>query len=234
MLTIGIEANLAPLHKALLDFGHKQVTFAAATALTRLAKGVAELEEREVVDTFDNPTPFTRRAWRTVPATKGTLAAFVLAKDIQAAYLAPYVFGGPRFLGTKRAMLVPQAVGVNQYGNLARGKLAQLKGRSDVFVGAVTFRKSGQTISGVWQRPLVGTRRDGTRGTKGATRGGKTASADAATNTGLKLLIRFGDTTPAPKHLPFAEAARTYIASNAKREFALAIRQALATARRTK
>lgn len=233
-MNLDISVDLKPVHRALLDFGHKQVTFAAATALTKLAQGVSNLEDQEILKTFDHPTPFTRKAWRIIPATKGALASFVVAKDIQAQYLAPYVFGGPRFMGSKRAMLVPKQVALNQYGNLARGKLAQLKGRSDIFIGAVTFRKSGQTISGVWQRPLVGKRRDGTRGTKGATRGKNTASADSGANTGLKLLVRFEDTTEAPKHLPFIETARAYVASNARREFEASLRKAFATARTAK
>ncbi|MDR3408457.1 MAG: hypothetical protein P4L68_08165 [Methylovirgula sp.] len=230
MLNLDIKVDLKPMHRALLDLGNKQVTFAAAAALTKLAQGASDQETIAVKETFDRPTPFTQRGFRIVPATKGTLASFVLAKDIQAQYLAPYVFGGPRFLGSKRAMLVPKQVGVNQYGNLPRNKLAQLKGRSDIFIGPVKF-KSGETINGVWQRPAVGIRRDGARGTKGATKGSKTASVIASANTGLKLLIRFEDTSDAPKHLPFMERARAYVTANARREFEVALRRALATAR---
>jgi hypothetical protein len=136
----------------------------------------------------------------------------VQARKIAAQYLAPYVYGEDRFLGGKKAMLVPRDVGLNQFGNLPRNKLKTLKGKPNIFVGTIKFKKSGKTISGIWQRPDNGLRRSGYRGTKGATRGAKTASSVAGTATGLKLLIQFEDTTPAPKHLPFYERARAYVA----------------------
>lgn len=221
MLNLSITANLAPVHRALLDFGHKQVTFAAAAALTKLAQGVAAIETETVKQTFDNPTPFTQNAWRVVPATKSALASMVLAKDIQAAYLAPYVFGGPRFLGPKKAMLVPKAQAVNQFGNLPRNTLKRLQGRSDIYIGPVKVR--GVVINGVWQCAAVGKRRDGTIGPI-TPKGSKAPSK-------LKLLIRFEDTTEAPKHLQFVENAKAYVAAHARREFEAALRRALATAR---
>ncbi|KUR80770.1 hypothetical protein [Novosphingobium sp. FSW06-99] len=224
MLNIGINFDLKPLHRALLDFGNKQVKFAAADALTKLAKGVSELETTTVSDTFDSPTPFTQKGFRIVPATKDALASFVMAKDIQAQYLAPYIFGGPRFIGNKRAMLVPKQVGVNQYGNLPRNKLASLKGRKDIFVGVVKLR-TGETINGVWQRPSAGVRRDGARGTKGAL--GKIGNV----RTGLKLLIRFEDTTETSKRFPFFERAEDYVRRHARAEFEAALTRALASAR---
>jgi hypothetical protein len=113
----------------------------------------------------------------------------VQARKIAAQYLAPYVYGEDRFLGGKKAMLVPRDVGLNQFGNLPRNKLKTLKGKPNIFVGTIKFKKSGKTISGIWQRPDNGLRRSGYRGTKGATRGAKTASSVAGTATGLKLLI---------------------------------------------
>lgn len=217
MLAVNIRGNLAPVHRALIDLRAKQVPFATSLALNFLARGVAADERELIGQTFESPTPFTRNAYRVEVATKSRPIAVVAAKDIQAQYLSPYVRGGARFLGTKKAMLAPRAVSLNRYGNLTRGKLQALKGKPNVFIGPVKTR-SGRIINGVWQRPANGQRRDGTRGTKG--------------KTGLRLLIQFEDTTPAPKRLPFEQRARAYIDRHARAAFEDALRMAIATARR--
>lgn len=227
MLNASFRADLTGLQRAIIDLGTKQAPFACALAATRLAQGVMAQESAAIVETFDRPTPFSQRAFYMQSATKAKPVAYVSAKDIQAQYLAPYVYGGPRALGTKKAMLVPKQVGVNQFGNLPRNKLKSLKGRKDVFIGTVKFRKSGRTVSGVWQRPVAGQRRDLSRGTKG-----RTVDKLGGVRTGLKLLIEFEDTTEVTKHLPFYERAQDYVSRNASREFDLALRQALATRRK--
>ncbi|WP_395391470.1 hypothetical protein WBP07_12630 [Novosphingobium sp. BL-8A] len=218
MVAIRADFDLSALQRAARAFGAEQMPFAEALALTRLAKGVSAEETRAVIDTFDNPTPFTQKAFAMQPATKAKPIAYVNAKDIAAQYLAPYVYGGDRSLGTKRTMLVPKAAGTNQYGNLARNKLKTLKGKPNVFVGTVTT-KGGQKIAGVWQRPSA------------ANVGRRKRASARPTQSGLKLLIRFSDTTQASKHLLFYERARTYITRNARDEFRAALRQALSTTR---
>jgi hypothetical protein len=214
---IDIRADLKPLQRAFIALSARQVPFANSLALNALAKGVASVERNEVDKTFKSPTPFTENAYRIEVATKSKPVARVAAKDIQATYLEPYVIGGNRSLGTKRGMLAPRAVSLNQYGNLTKGKLASLKGKPGVFIGKVTTR-GGKVINGVWQRPVRGVRRDGTKGTKA--------------RTGLKLLIQFEDTTPVPKRLNFFGRATAYLKANAAREYQIAMQRALATARR--
>lgn len=212
MLVADITGNIASVKRGLGEFRADQVPFAISLGLNYLARGVAEVEQDEIERTFDKPTPFTRNAYRIQVATKSRPIAVVAAKDIQAQYLAPYVNGGERFLGTKKAMLAPRAIKTNQYGNLPRAKLAQLKAKPGVFIGAVRTR-GGKTVNGVWQRPTAGSRRGSARG-------------------GLKLLIQFEDTTTVPKHLRFYERARAYLDRNTQSAFDAAMRQALATSRR--
>lgn len=221
MVAIRADFDLSALQRAARAFGSQQMPFAEALALTRLAKGVSAEETRAVIDTFDSPTPFTQKAFTVRPATKAAPIAYVSAKDIAAQYLAPYVFGGERSLGKKRAMLVPKATGTNQYGNLSRNKLKTLKGKPNVFVGTITS-KGGQKIAGVWQRPASSARAAPAKGKRKSAR---------PVQSGLKLLIRFSDTTEAPKHLPFYERARAYVARHAPEEFRAALRQALFTTR---
>lgn len=213
-----IRADLKPLQRAFVALSAKQVPFATSLALNALAKGVAAQERDEVDQTFDKATPFTENAFRIEVATKARPIARVAAKDIQAEYLQPYVFGGVRSLGTKRGMLAPRAVSLNQYGNLTKGKLASLKGKPGVFIGKVTTR-GGKVINGVWQRKApakVG------RGRKGA------AKPQVG---GLKLLIQFEDTTPVKKRFDFFGRANAYLKANAAREFDAALKRAFATAR---
>lgn len=220
-MRIDMRADLAPVHRAMIALGARQVPFASAVALNALAKGVRGVEQNEIDRTFTSPTPFTRNAYRIEVATKSRPVAIVAAKDIQAEYLEPYVFGGDRYLGTKRGMLAPVTgnIALNQYGNLTKGKLAGLKGKPNVFIGAVHTR-GGKTINGVWQRPTASAGRASPR------------RRGAATKSGLKLLIVFKDTTPAPKHLAFYERARSYVRANARHEFQTALQRAFATARR--
>jgi hypothetical protein len=219
-VALNFKADLRPLQRAFINLHAKQAPFAISLALNALAKGVAG-EERALIDeTFDTPTPFTENAYRIEVATKSKPIAIVAAKDIQAAYLAPYVVGGDRSLGTKRGMLAPRGVALNKYGNLTKGKLQQLIAKPGVFVGTV-HTKAGKTINGVWQRPApMGAGRRGHR--KGA----------AAPRGGLKLLIQFEDSTPTQKRLPFEKRARDYLNRNAANEMSIAIKRALATARR--
>ena len=217
--TIGIKGDLRPLQRAFIVLGAKQVPFATSLALTALAKGVVAEETKAVDDTFKSPTPFTERAFRIDAASKSKPIAVVAIKDIQAQYLAPYIVGGPRFLGKKKGMLAPRSVALNQYGNLPKNKLRSLQGKPNIYIGPIKT-KSGRVISGVWQRPTPA--RIG-RGKRGATK--------AAPAGKLKLLIQFEDTTPAPKHFAYFERARTYLKKNAAREFDIAMRRALSTAR---
>lgn len=218
VIAVSIKGDLKPLQRAMIALGAEQVPFAMSLALNNLAKGVALTERDAIDDTFKTPTPFTENAYRIEVATKKKPIAIVAAKDIQAQYLAPYVVGGDRWLGTKRGMLAPRAVSLNRYGNLTRGKLAQLKAKPGVFVGSIRTRR-GAVINGVWQKPKTAGHRGGRR-IKGE-----------QTRAPLKLLIRFEDTTPVRKHLPFEQRAREYVARHAAGEFDAALRRALATAR---
>lgn len=228
MIGVSIKADLQPLHRAMIALGAKQVPFATSLALNELAGGVAVEESVAVEQTFDTPTPFTRNAFRVEVATKSRPIAIVAVKDIQAAYLAPYVVGGDRSLGTKRGMLAPRGVPLNQFGNLTRRKLAQLKAKPNTFIGPVRF-KNGKVVNGVWQRGdtkrgerYKGQGDYGTRGKHNVVAGNRTT---------LTLLIQFEDSTPVRKHLPFEERAQKYVARNAAPAFDRALQRAFSTAR---
>jgi len=206
-----LRVDLRDFRRGLDDMAKRQLPFAAALALTETARAVAEAESAALPEVFDRPTPFTGRAFGVIGARKSNLTAMVFAKDIQAAYLAPYETGGVQVLGNKRAVLTPVDAKTNAYGNLSRGQLAKLKARPDVFVGAVKL-KDGRTLNGVWQRSAP------VKGLRGANRTGH-----------LKLLIAF--TNPKPIAPRFDYQARA--AATVARVFPPALRRALVRAQAT-
>jgi hypothetical protein len=201
-------------------FAKRQIPFAMATALTDVARQVQAAETKALAEVFDHPTPFTQRAFAVTPARKSNLVAVVFAKDIQKAYLSP--FGehgsGRQIVGPNRQGIpVPKDLRVNQYGNLPKGKIKALLAKPGVFSGKVET-KSGEVISGVWQRvapQAAGGRRRG-----------------APRQAGLKLLIRWSDGAPVHQRFGFNARAEAIVRANMRAALASAWAKALATARR--
>jgi len=226
-IKIEIRADFDRAMRGLSNLQRQQLPFATAIALTSLAKIVRDDEIDNIARTFASPTPFTLKSVGVTAARKSRLQSTVFVKDIAAAYLEPYEFGGVHHLNG-RALLNPKNTPLDRYGNLPRNALAKLKSDPDVFVGSITFKKSGQTVSGVWRRPPAGPQVvTGRRGSKGNTK-----NVVGGARTGLKLLIRFGNALPVTEHLNYRDRARAVIAANFDREFSLAFNKALATARK--
>jgi hypothetical protein len=224
-MQISLKGDLKALTKGFDDFKKRQVPFAAAQALTNVARHVADAETALLAKTFENPTPFTKMAFTVRGARKTGLTATVFAKDKQAEYLAPYLDGGLQALGAKKAILTPINITLNQYGNIPKGKLASLKGKSDFFVGPVKF-KNGAVIYGLWQRSKVGERKGNRgRGTKGK------LNTVAGNYTTLKLLIDFTKPKSVTKRLDYVQAAQRVVKATFRHEFEAAFAKAMSTAR---
>ena len=56
-----IEADFNAADRLLSDLGRKQLPFAAAMTLNDVAADVKEDEARGIEETFDRPTPYTKR-----------------------------------------------------------------------------------------------------------------------------------------------------------------------------
>ncbi len=203
---ISVRADTKDLVRKLGALADKQIPYATTLALNATGMAVRDAERANIKKTFPTATPFTVNSVVLLKARKGNPTVTILVKDIAASYLQPYEDGGVHKLNS-RALLNPKNVTLNQYGNLAKGKLASLRARPDVFIGPVKT-KAG-TISGVWQR---------VKATKG-----KPAS--------LKLLIRFGDALPVKQSLGYKTVGKTIISARYRIEFNKAMALALATAR---
>ena len=207
MLDINVRGDVKGIERSLSDFAYRHMPFATAQALTTLGKIVQKGEQDAMRSVFDRPTPFTVNSVGVKAARKDNLQATVFVKDIAAAYLQPYEFGGANKLNS-RALLRPANAPLNQYGNLAKTKLSQLKAKGNVFVGKVQG-KGGQEINGVWQRVPA--------------KNGKPAS--------VKLLIKFEDAHPVTQHLDYRQRAELLVRSNFNRVLGAALARAMATAR---
>jgi hypothetical protein len=145
VITISVKSDIEKVVRRWEGDIKRQVAFAASKAINDTAKDVKQAIDDEIVKVFDRPTPFTQKAVGITYANKRTLTAKVFIKDIQLRYLRLEIEGGTR-RPARRALLIPDKVGVNQYGNLPRNKVKQLLARADTFSGQVGG------VAGIWQR----------------------------------------------------------------------------------
>lgn len=111
------------------DRFHRQFPFAVASALTASVKAAQQAMPAELEHDLDDPTPFTKGGFYITPARKDTLVAAVGVKDRQAEYLRYQVEGGAR-APKRKALRLPTAVELNQYGNVPAGLIRQLVARA--------------------------------------------------------------------------------------------------------
>lgn len=222
---ISVDADVRAPSKSLARLQKDQLPFAISQALTATAKLAQGAEKAALPEVFDRPTPFTINSVAVKGARKSDLEARVFVKDIAAAYLEPYEFGGDhKLIGRGKTWLNPKdKTLLNQYGNFSRNALQRLEARPDVFVGTVKT-KSGESIGGVWQRPT---------NVKAVKRSGKRGVALRGVNKSdhLKLLIRFGDAEPVRQRLEFGERAFEVVDEHFKSEFEREMSRAIATAK---
>ena len=117
---------------------------------------------------------------------------------------------------------MPKQIKTNQYGNLPKAALAKLRGKPDIFIGAIKT-KSGEVINGVWQRPYI--RPDQ------KVRGKSTVPKGANTTGKLKLLIRFADAQTVKKKWGYHARAKSVIAATFNTEFTKAMAKAMESGR---
>lgn len=230
MIGISVKSDLKKLTRSLSDLAAKQVPFAKAQAINATAKRVQVAETENIRKTFKSPTPFTQSSVAIKRATKASPTAIVYVRDIAAKYLQPYETGGVHVL-PGLALLNPKNIPLNAYGQLPRGIVDKLKGRPDVFIGAVRL-KNGDTINGIWQRP-TDTKRVTLLNARGKRLGklNRLKSTDDNPRGKLKLLIRFGDALPVKKQLNYGKRAREIVNRYLAQDFDAALKKAMATAK---
>src|SRR5476649_1699486 len=199
----------------------KQISFAAAQALTSVARQIAAAEKTAFQRKLENPTPFTVNSVGFVGARRDNLTAKVYVRDIAAGYLEPFEFGGVHKLNGQ-ALLNPKDIKLNKYGNLTRNKLSQLKAKPDVFIGDI------DGINGVWQRVK---KKKGKKGKKRQKRSANGTHRVREKAPMPKLLIRFGDALPVKPTLGYMDRAEKMAAALMPGALSKAINEALKTAK---
>lgn len=184
----------------LSSVGKKQLPYATARALTWTAKDVSQALSAELDQFLDRPTPFTRRAFGTIRATKRRLRAYVFIKDVQAEYLKYAINGGTRAPRGKAIGVPSSNMRLNKYGNMPRGRLQKLLSDPRNFSGTI------KGVPGIWRRT-----------------GGKR-------NPGVKLLVAWEPKASYRRRYPFRRRvrhhARRMYPENFRHSFAQAMRSA--------
>lgn len=231
MLTLNVKTNIDQFQRGISALAYKQLPFAVAQALTSIAGRVVAAEQRNEEQVLDRPKPFTKGAMGVIRADKKRMSATVFMKDITAAYLEPYEFGGRNVLNSK-ALLKPidARKDLDQFGNLPRNFIKKLRGRKDIFIGAIKTKNG--TVNGVWQRSVAqGASVPVARlGKNGQLRMGKTKKATNTTGA-LKLLVKFTDAHAVKQHLDWFGVAKRTVDKSFNAEMGRALARAIATAR---
>lgn len=201
-----IKSNIEDFMKDLDKVAKTQIPFATVLAINSLARMVIDGEIQEVEKDFPTATPFTKRAFGYVPATKSNPFATVFVKDIQERYLEPYTDGGQSVPTSGGAMLKPKDIKLNQYGNIPYKKISSLKSGGNVFVGKIKA-KNGSMIGGVFER----------------IKGDKTQR--------LKILVRFDDPWTVKQHFDFEQRAIDTVEKNVEDALEQALLKALGSMR---
>jgi hypothetical protein len=149
MIHVSVRHDFIRLSRTLDNFSRKQLPFAAARALTAIARDAGDDVTRGLSEDLDRPTPFTKKAVGIVPARKTDLRAVVLIKDRPSQYLGYQIRGGQREPKGK-ALVTPAGIRLNEFGNIPRHGLTRAKASKDTFVGAV------KGVGGFWQRTKGG------------------------------------------------------------------------------
>lgn len=142
---IDIKINTKNAGQWLNNIAAKQIPYAAANTLNNVAFAVKDEEVSALGNYLDRPTPFTKRGFEVVKASRSRLIASVGARQIQGEYLKFAVEGGTR-TPKKMAIVLPRAMNLNQYGNMPKGRVKSLLKQRTVFSGKV------RGIGGIWRR----------------------------------------------------------------------------------
>ncbi|MEY5099220.1 MAG: hypothetical protein RJA36_1939 [Pseudomonadota bacterium] len=155
--------GLAQIEAELAGFSQRRLNAALATALTRVAVAAKAAEVREMVDSFDRPTPYTLDAVYTKPATAQRLESEVGIKDQgarpQSRYLRWQIEGGPRrWTGFERSLIrggaMPDSMRavpgrfarLDAYGNVSRGQMTQILSQLRIDTGRAGSTRALPTV----------------------------------------------------------------------------------------
>jgi len=140
-MIISVKTNVDEFRRQIGAFAD-QIPFATARAINEVATAAQKAVTAELPNIFDKPTPFTMRSIKVQQrASKTGLTAIVGLQPLQAQYLLLEELGGVRTaaMNTRNpgaALLEPQTLAPNIYGNIPTGALPRLFRQNDATVAA--------------------------------------------------------------------------------------------------
>ena len=146
MITIGVKHNINDTIRLLDDKFRKQIPFATAKTLTKLAQLGQKEVQAEMQREFDRPTPFTLNSVRIKSATPQNLQAMVYIRNSAAAKSKPLnetlkheFSGGQRerkrleywleragLISANEFVVPGEGAKLDRYGNISRGQVQQV------------------------------------------------------------------------------------------------------------
>lgn len=208
---ISIKSNVREVARRLDRIQKKQLPFAISVALNKTAEFTATNLNNDTRRYFENPTPFTQRAFGFKKSNKRNLTARVFARRTQNEYLQYQVFGGIK-RPQGRALVLPENIRLNRYGNIPRNSIKRLLARRDTFSGVV------RGVAGIWQRGHY-------------TRSGRFSSSSKSRGSSLRLLVAYEPSATYVPRYPYSRLTRTYVDKAIEPFFDAALKQARRTAR---
>lgn len=253
MISIDIRHNIAETLRLLDTKIAKQVPIAAAIALTRTAIAVQADEIKEMRDVFDRPTPYTLGSVGVSTATKAKLEARIYLKSTTgnsipaAKYLAAEIVGGGRRI--KRFESALRAVGAlpegcyaipasgakyDAYGNMDRGQIVQILSYFRAFPNAgyrANMTQAGRAKLARGTKKKLGVAYFVGRPGNGKLPLGIWQRIGFAHGSALKPIMIFVTSALYEAVFDFAGVGRRTVARVFNTEFAIAYRNAVASAR---
>lgn len=163
-MQLSIKANF-PEVKRLLEANAKQVRFAAATALNKVAAKAKPAVQTSMRQVFDRPTPWVINSLRIKFATKVKLEAEIAFKDKNAvenarSMVEPHIFSGVRRpksmeLRLRRIGVLPQgwsvvpgaAAKLDSFGNMSKGQISLLLNVIGAYTEAGYNKANAKTVA---------------------------------------------------------------------------------------
>ena len=153
-MDLNITTNIKSIQRGLSKTAKRQVPFAIATTLTKLAFEAMQQEKQQAPKYLDRPTPFTVKGFRYKKANKRNLMSVVYIDggSSSRSYMNFAIEGG--ISRPKKSALVHPAKNskLNKYGNLPRNYVKKALANKSKFFSGIPKGMTGDESSGIWQR----------------------------------------------------------------------------------
>ena len=232
-MNVSVSADIKGLIKTLNTVQKTQIPSALSQGLNSTVFEAQKALKDSLPRYIDHPTAHTIRGVQVKKSTKRNLEAFVGFRSttfgkgsgtLQSDYMKFQVLGGTR-RPSKSALAVPfpKHQKLNKFGNLRKGKIAQLLSDKDRYFSGVP-KGQADGDSGIWERMPRNSkrRRKWTKasGKQIAQKGGK-----------IRMLVGWEPKATYQKRLPMQDIVRRTVNRTFKRKFETALSRAMASAK---